>query len=98
MKISWMLALPVIAVSAGVTALVWGTRPSLGVAGLALLAWWIACTSSGSPMDRAYIEYLYFDDEMKQEFMKRASPEMRAEIEKRLKAEEKPNQSPGPTR
>lgn len=90
MKISWIVAVPVIVLSAGATAFFWSTRASMGVVGALLLIWWIAYTYGDSPMDRVYNEYLHFDDEMRREFMEKASPQMRAEIEARLGAGKEP--------
>jgi hypothetical protein len=90
MKISWIVAVPLIVAATAAVAVFWSARASYGVAGLLMLAWWIAYLSSESPMDRAYNEYLYSDEEMQKEFMERASPGMRAEIEKRLKGRKMP--------
>ena len=67
----------------------WGTKSALVVLGLLLLGWWIAYTYADSALDRLYNEYSRYDDEMKKDFMARASAQIRAEIEKREADEKK---------
>jgi hypothetical protein len=48
-----------------------------------ILACWLAYTYSDSAIDRIYNEYIHFDDEMREQFLARTTPEVREEIMKR---------------
>ena len=61
-------------------------KAALSIAVVALVSW-VLYTYSVRGMDRVYTEYLYFDEEMKKEFMAHATAEVRAEIEKREREE-----------
>jgi hypothetical protein len=91
MKTRWLPILGAVLAFAAVNiaAHFWGTKASLLILSVLLLAWWIAYTYAGSLMDRVYNEYLHYDEEMKRDFMARASAEVRAEIEKREQNEKK---------